>query len=478
MKLFLFFILSLIIHQAQSQNINGNWQGALHVQGTELPIIFHIKKDSVGKLSATFDSPKQKAYNLPCTEVLLRNDSIIIMIKAINGKYEGLLGENKKILSGKWFQGANSLPLDLKKTSDSVTIKERKRPQTPKPPFNYASEEVTYFNTDKSIQFGATITYPFSNSNTKFPAVILITGSGKQDRDETIFDHKPFAVIADYFTRKGIVVIRVDDRGTGKTNGNYNTSTTADFAKDVEAGIIYLKTLKQVDTNNIGLIGHSEGGIIAPMLAGNRRDIKFIVMLAGPAVKIVDLMQQQAMDVISTSGVSKPAVEQYGQLYKNMVTAILKEKDTTIARENANAVFTYWQQKNSSDIVKATTGVTDDKSRDEFVKLFVGQLQSPWFNYFMKLDPADYLKKVKCHVLALNGEKDIQVSAVNNIASINKILPVSKPASFKTQIMPGLNHLFQHCKSCTVDEYEENEETFSTEVLQIVGDWIDSVVKK
>jgi pimeloyl-ACP methyl ester carboxylesterase len=200
------------------------------------------------------------------------------------------------------------MPLAMKKTSDVVTTKEIKRPQTPKPPFPYKSEDVEYDNADRSIHFGATFTVPLPDPNVNYfrapvyPTVLLITGSGKQDRDETIFDHKSFAVIADYLTRQGIAVLRVDDRDIGKTTGNFNTATSADFAKDVEAGLNYLKTRQDVDTGNIGLLGHSEGGMIAPMVASKRNDVKFIVLLAGPGVKISELMEQQSVDMAATSG--------------------------------------------------------------------------------------------------------------------------------------------------------------------------------
>jgi hypothetical protein len=218
-----------------TQNIIGNWEGRLDIQGNALPIIFHIKKDSVEKLSASFDSPSQKAYNIPCSAVFVQADSLIILIKNIQGKYAGLLSADQKSTNGMWYQGPASFALNLNKTSSVASSKEFKRPQTPQPPFPYKSEELSYANADGSIHFGATLTIPLDNeinsfsSNKKYPAVLLITGSGKQDRDETIFGHKPFAVLADYLTRKGIAVLRVDDRGAGKTTGQFSTATTKDF---------------------------------------------------------------------------------------------------------------------------------------------------------------------------------------------------------------------------------------------------------
>ncbi len=474
------FIIACLFFTATSfsQNITGNWEGSLQVQGTELPIIFHIVKDSAGKYQATFDSPKQKAYNLACSDVLIKADSVIILIQMLKGSYAGQLDATNKQLTGTWKQGAAALPLTLKKTSDAATTKVITRTQTPKPPFPYKSEDVEYDNADKSVHFGATFTVPLPDPNVNYfrtpvyPTVILITGSGKQDRDETIMGHKPFAVIADYLTRQGIAVLRVDDRDMGKTTGDYNKSTSADFAKDIEAGIAYLQSREDVDTGNIGLIGHSEGGLIAPMVAVKTNDVKFIILLAGPGEKISTLMEQQADDVAAASGVSKKYLEEYRLLYRQLVSTIVNEPDTAKALVKSIAVFNDWQKDKDILLVKATTGVTNEKSKVDFVKGFVEQLSSPWFNYFLKFDPADYLTKVKCPVLALNGEKDIQVSAKPNLDAIKNALVKAGNTNFKTMVMPGLNHLFQHCKKCTVEEYAELEETFDMETLKLMGNWI------
>ncbi len=460
-----------------SQDIVGNWEGTIQTQGTEIPIVFHISKDSTGKYIASFDSPKQKAYNIACSDVIVKEDSVILVMQMIKGKYAGKL-DDKKHITGTWSQSTASLPLSLKKTSDVTTVKEINRPQTPKPPFPYKAEDVEYDNADKSVHFGATFTVPLPDPNVNYfrapvyPTVILITGSGKQDRDETIMGHKSFAVIADYLTRQGIAVLRVDDRDMGKTTGDFNTSTSADFAKDVEAGITYLKSRSDVDAGNIGLIGHSEGGMIAPMVAVKTNDVKFIVLLAGPGEKISMLMEQQAVDVSAAAGISQKYLEKYRLLYRQLVSTIVNETDTAKAFEKAILVFNEWQNDNDKLLVRSTTGVIDEKSKAGYIKGFVRQLSSPWFNYFLKFDPAGYLTKVTCPVLALNGEKDIQVSAQANLDAIKTALEKGNNTHFKTMQMPGLNHLFQHCKKCTVEEYGELEETFDTASLKIIGDWI------
>ena len=477
-KLLLTFTLFILSATAFSQNILGNWEGTLQIQGTEIPIVFHISKDSADKYVATFDSPKQKAFNNPCSEVILKEDSVLLMIQSIKGKYAGLLSKDKNQLTGTWFQGSNSLPLNLNKTSSQATIKKVNRPQTPTPPFPYQSEDVEYDNADKSIHFGGTFTVPLPEPNTNYfrapvyPTVLLITGSGQQDRDETIFGHKSFAVIADYLTRQGIAVLRIDDRDKGKTTGNFITSTSADFALDVEAGINYLKSRKDVDTFNIGLIGHSEGGIIAPIVASRRKDIGFIILLAGPGINVLDMMEQQSADVMASTGILKTDIDFYRPLYRNLVTAIINAKDTATASKKAIAVFKKWQKDKSAATVKNTTGVEAEKDISVFINAFVKQLSNPWFSNFIKMNPQNYLTKTNCPVLALNGEKDIQVAAKPNLAGIKTILQKNNNTHVTTMEMPGLNHLFQHCKKCTADEYGELEETFDTATLKIILDWI------
>jgi hypothetical protein len=478
MKYLLTFATLLFSTLTFSQGIAGNWEGSAEVQGTELPIIFHIMKDSAGNYSATFDSPKQQAYDIGCSGVIQKVDSVIISIAIIKGTYAGKLSADGLKLTGYLSQGGASLPLNLVKTGNIAKANQPNRPQTPKPPYPYKSEDVVYSNADNSIKFGATFTVPLPEPGVDYfrapiyPTVILITGSGPEDRDETMFDHKPFAVIADYLTRRGIAVLSVDDRGVGKTTGNFTTATTADFANDVEAGIEYLKTRQDVDVSHIGLVGHSEGGIIAPMIAAKRKDIKFIVMLAGPGINVLDLMVQQSADVMLSTGTPKVDVDLYNPLYKNMVTAILHAKDSTEASKKAIAIFKQWQKDKTASTIKNTTGVENEKGIINFTNTFIKQLSSPWLSFFMKINPVDYLTKVTCSVLALNGEKDIQVAAKPNLAAIKAALEKNKNADFKTEEIPGLNHLFQHCKKCTVEEYGELEETFAPKVLAIMGDWI------
>ncbi len=480
MRSFLIIFSILFYTPAFCQQVAGNWEGALQIQGTEIPIVFHINKDSAGKYSATFDSPLQNAFNLPCSDVIVKADSVILLMKMINGKYSGQLNATKNSLSGEWSQSGQSFPLIMKKTGDAATRATPKRPQTPTPPFPYKSEDVEYANADRSVHFGGTFTVPLPDPNVNYfrapiyPVVILITGSGPQDRDETILGHKPFAVIADYLTRQGIAVLRVDDRGIGKTTGNFNNSTTADFAKDVEAGITYLTTRNDVDLNSIGLLGHSEGALIAPMVASQTKKVAFIILLAGPGIKIVDLMEQQNADVMLSSGIAKTDVNLYRPLYTKLATAIINTADSLEAAQEASRIFDKWQAKTPVSTVKNTTGIVTEKDKDEFINSFVKALSGKWFSYFMKMNPADHLSKINCPVLAINGEKDVQVAAKPNLSAIKNEFNKNNNNKVKTVEMRGLNHLFQHCKKCTVTEYGELEETFDLETLKLISEWIQN----
>jgi uncharacterized protein len=472
--------LVFLVLLSQAQNITGTWQGNLDVQGNQIPIVFHIKKDSLNKWLSSFDSPSQHAFNLPCSEVILKDDSIILMMAILNGKYAGLLNKEKSQITGSWFQGAGSLPLTVKKTSE--TVKEQKRPQTPRPPFPYHSEEIMYTNADKSIQYGGTLTYPKSDSLTgsaeshSFPAVILITGSGQQDRDESIYGHKPFAVIADYFTKRGFVVLRVDDRGIGKTTGIFSEATTMDFAKDLEAGLDFLEKQPMVNKNKIGLIGHSEGGMIAPIVADERREIKFVILLAGPGIPIIDLMQQQIEAVSISNGDSPAVANANGQLMHIVWEETSKNEDSAMTVEHIRMKIENWS-KTLDTATLAKFKIQYAGNLNNLITQAMATLHSKWYKYFISFNPQPYLENLDCKVLALNGSKDVQVIAATNLKGIRQSLQKSKSPQYDVVEIPGLNHLFQSCIKCNPAEYNDLEESFSPIALDMIGNWLQKNVQ-
>ena len=462
---------SLQAIHAQDKNISGLWEGKLNV-GIDLRVVFHFTKNADGTYTASIDSPDQNANGIPIQSVTVKADSVIAEIALIKGSYKAVLTSDTS-LSGQWSQGPASFPLQLKKVL-AVTVVKHNRPQTPKPPFSYKSEDVEYDNADKTIHFGATLSYP--NTGGPFATAVLITGSGQQDRDETIFNHKPFAVIADYLAKKGYAVLRVDDRGVGKTTGDVKSATSADFAKDVEAGLAYLKSRKEVAKNKLGLIGHSEGGAIAPMVAARNKDIAFIILLAGPGIKGDDLLAKQNKAILTADGISAEAAGSYEALFKELVDISLQTADTTKAMAEGWKAYSNW--KNRTPAVQISTlGFTNDADARKTVTALVKIASAPWMNYFLNYDPAPALKKTHTKILALNGSKDIQVIAGPNLAGIQTALTQAGNKNFTIKELDGLNHLFQHCHTCTVNEYNDLEETFSPEALDIIGTWLDKNIQ-
>ena len=463
--------LILISLYSRSQAITGNWQGDLVAGPQKLSIVFHVKKDSANTYQSSFDSPDQGAFGIPCSETNVKGDSLEMLIQAIHGGYRGKW-DGKNGISGYYFQNGHDFTMELSRAPDTVVT--LVRPQTPKPPFPYHSEDLEYDDPVSGIHYAGTITYP--NSGGPFPAILLITGSGQEDRDETIAGHKPFAVIADFLTRRGFAVLRVDDRQMGKSTGDLSRATTMDFAKDVETSLHELQKRKNIDQKKIGLIGHSEGGLIAAMVAAENSNVQFIILLAGPGLKGVELLAWQTEAYDLSMGVSGELATADKELKTGLMKALLSSSDTSVQFENAWKSFLTWKKNTSPETVSAM-GLKNEADAGDNIRANLNSMNKPWMIYFLQTDPADYLVKLKCKVLALNGSKDIQVVADPNLAAIDRALKKSQAKIFSTQKLSGLNHLFQHCNTCTVQEYRELEETFSPQALQIMSDWLDKNVK-
>lgn len=450
------------------QDLSGLWQGKLNA-GVELTLVFDFSK-SGDHYACQVSCPEQGLKNLEASTVVYRGDSVLVDLKAIGGQYEAVRQDS--LMNGTWVQGPARIPLQLKKVS-AIVIAEKQ--QTPKPPFPYTTEDITYFNASHSIRYGATISIPEGNG--PFPAVLLITGSGQQNRDEAILGHKPFAVIADYLVRRGFVVLRVDDRGTGETTGDVMGATSRDFANDALVSLAYLQHRKEVNKNKIGLLGHSEGGMIAQMIAAERKDIRYIVMLAGPGEKIPALMLHQNEAVFLAAGMPKTNVDAYLKLYKDLLSTASKGTAEE-ARSGTMKRLSQWIAETPAAVVASTTGIVDEASKKTFVDIFVEQVHSAWYRYFLQYDPAPTLQKIKADVLALNGDRDIQVVAKTNLPAIEAALKKSGSKHFEVKAISGLNHLFQHCRSCTIQEYGQLEETIAPEVLKMIGDWLTKSAAK
>lgn len=409
----------MMVLTAQAQTISGTWHGQLDLKMLKLNIVFHFSTDS-----CTLDSPDQGSLGIPCVTKELTDSHVDLTIPAIGGTFVGDMKEGKIV--GTFKQMSISLPLTLE-PGEAV----RNRPQTPQPPYPYQTEEVTFRNEGANATFAGTLTYPVGYQPGKVcPVVLMVTGSGLQNRDEEIMGHKPFLVIADYLARHGIASLRYDDRGFGQSTGDVKQCTTLDFANDAEAGIRFLRSFQTSNPSpltshpfsKVGVLGHSEGGSIAFML-GARKLPDFIVALAAPGIQGDTLLVEQTNALLQLSG--QPA------------SMTLKRLRLTMAMEQTN----------------------------------------PWYQFFAEYDPANDIATTECPVLALNGSLDKQVLPQSNLTAIRQHLSLN--TQYPTPLIkeyPGLNHLFQHAMTGATTEYAIIEETIAEEVLQDIADWINTLV--
>jgi len=456
---FLFLSLSSILF---AQDISGSWTGIINVQGSKLPLIFHFTKVDQG-YTATMDSPNQGAKVIALNDVSFTNNTLSLAFSAAAIKYTGKWTNENEIV-GTFEQGTFSTPLSLTKG-----VVETKRSQEPAEPYPYYTENVQFFNKKENFSLAGTLSLPKKEG--KFPAVILISGSGQQNRNSEILGHKSFLIISDYLTRNGIAVLRYDDRGVGESKGDPSLSTSADFAEDARAAIEYLRTRKEIKTKKIGIIGHSEGGMIAPMIAANDKNIAFLVLLAGPGVSGDALLIEQNYEIGKLAGMSEESLES-SKLTNQTIYDILKlNEDLASVKTKLTAYF----QSNVEKIPEAERPSKEEI--DKTLKDEVNGIATPWLRYFISYNPKENLQKVKSPVLVLNGEKDIQVPAKSNTAGISEALKSGGNNKVTLQIFPNHNHLFQHCTTCKVEEYSLLDETFSPEVLKTMSDWIQKQVK-
>jgi pimeloyl-ACP methyl ester carboxylesterase len=463
-KLLIAIVVLCAITTANAQDIAGRWQGFINAGGTNIRLIFNITKNADNSYTTTFDSPDQNAFGIKCNRTTLVKDSLTTALDAANISYKGLW-DGKDNITGFYKQGPGQVPINLKRA-------ELVRPQTPKPPFNYYTEDVEYDNADKTLHYGATFTRP--NGSGKFPAVIIITGSGTQDRDGTLFGHKLYWVLADYLTKNGIAVLRVDDRGAGKsTIGPDGTNVTSEtFSHDVETSLNYLETRGDVNKKHLGLIGHSEGGMIAPMVAVRRKDVSFIVLWGAPASGGAKINTEQAGWALRQRGVDSVSAQAYMNLNDQVLPLFKTSTNKEDLHKNIYPVLDKWLNTQSKTTLDGLSLTNDTATRQALTGMYTNLYTTPWLRFFFTYDPATDLSKVTCPVLAINGEKDVQVNAKANLDAVKTILTKSGNKDFEVKELPGLNHLLQDAKTGNVSEYEEIEETMSPQALNIISTWI------
>ena len=445
---------------AQPAAVEGDWFGTLAAGAANLRLAFHIKRAEGALLSGTFDSLDQGAMGLRIETVTFNGSTVRFEMKAPLASFEGTLAADGSRISGTWMQGGATLPLVLTRG----VPKPPNRPQEPKRPYPYADEEVVYQNKAAGIALAGTLTLP--RATAPVPAVILISGSGPEDRDETVFGHKPFLVLADYLTRNGIAVLRVDDRGVGGSSGKTSAATSDDFAGDVQAGIDYLKGRKEIDPKRIGLVGHSEGGLIAPIVATRSADVAFIVLMAGPGLPGDEILYLQAAAIGKASGAADAQLAANRTVQEQIFRIVKEEKDLTLMTARLQEL----KQQILSGVPDAQRGAASG-----MLDAQMAAVATPWFRYFLAYDPRPALEKVKCPVLAIIGERDLQVPFQPNLDAIGAALAKGGNTSVTLMHPPALNHLFQQATTGSPAEYTRIEETMAPAALEAISSWIKKV---
>jgi len=471
MKKLTFTLLAfLMMGSLYAQDIAKTWYGTLNIQGTALRVVFNISKTGDSYIT-TMDSPDQGVKGIPTDKTIFSGNQLIIEASKMALVYTGTYTTESNTITGIFKQGSGELPLTLsaKSTDPQKVVPPEVRPQDPKD-FPYKQEDVVFDNAQAGVQLAGTLTLPTSGKVDKI--VVLISGSGPQNRNEEIqaFNHRPFLVWSDWLTRNNIAVLRYDDRGVGKSTGIYKKATTADFASDAEAAVRYIQSRADLKAMKLGLIGHSEGGLIAPIVANQDKTVQFIVLLAGPGIPINELLLEQSEDQARLAGAPAGMITRSSALNKTLYTAVKKYKDLP---EPA------FQAKIDTVLHDALKGFSVDalggRSMAQVISESKVQVSSIWFKYFVGKDPGVNLKRIKCPVLALNGTLDSQVRSTSNLSGIKSNLQKAGNKKFEIVAMPGLNHLFQKSATGAVSEYKEIAETVNPETLQRVSTWINKL---
>ncbi len=455
-------LILLSCHQIKAQNkaIEGNWEGTLAINSITLKVILHIQKNIDKTYKGTFDSPDQGAYGIAFTSVVFNTPKLTCSLPKMQLKVEGILNPSDS-LKLVWQQGPATFPLTM---SRSVGEKKIVRPQEPIGELPYESLEVSFKNVKQNLTIFGTLTIPKGKG--PFPAVVLISGSGPQDRNSEIFGHKPFLVLSDYLTKQGIAVLRYDDRGTGKSEGVFKSATSLDFAEDAEYAFKFLTDQKRINTSKVGLLGHSEGGMIAPMISAKNKNVAFEILVAGPAIPIDSLMYEQLEMTLKAAGTPDAAIKAQLKFNHRLFNYLKSKPDYATANAGLDSFI---KVTLITEIDHDTTGYSKTlKEQQQMLHAIV----TPWFHYFINYVPDKNLSKIMSPVLGIYGGKDVQVAAISNAIALQTILSRSGIGGFKVHTFPDLNHLMQHAGTGAVTEYGQIEETFAPEVMEMITTWI------
>ena len=416
-----------------------------------MEMAFNIKAAENG-YSATLDVPAQGAFDVPVDKTIFQDNHLQLTLSAMGASYSGTL--KGEAIEGEFTQHGMTFPLNLAKGEKEAP---KVRPQDPQPPFNYRAEEVTFTNKKEGNTLAGTLTIP--DGDGPFPALVLVSGSGQQNRDEELMNHRPFWVIADYLSRRGVAVLRYDDRGMGGSTGEVLNATSLDFSYDAEAAFDYLLNRKEINASQVGILGHSEGGIINFMVADRRPEVAFLVSLAGPAVNGIEVLKEQQAAILRAQGMTEEMVKFSGNANAQMFDII----EASNSREEADTLL--------RQLLKGWG------YNEELTEQTVGQMASPWMYFFLKYDPTEAIVKTNCPALLLNGSKDLQVIASQNLPAYERIIAEHGKTNLTLRELPDLNHLFQHCETGSPTEYVTIEETISPEVLEAIVEFVKGIGK-
>lgn len=437
--------------------MEGEWDGTLDAGGAKLRLVLHVHKASSGETAATLDSVDQKANGIVVTGLAKTGDKVGFAIPLIGGRYDGTLAGDGQSIKGWWLQGA-ALPLTWARRAPGaaapVANAGPKRPQTPQPPFPYREEQVSFASPKArmTVTLAGTLTLPPK----PLGAVVLIAGSGPQTRDEEVAGHKVFWVLADYLTRHGIAVLRYDKRGIGASTGDYAHATSFDFADDAQAAVAYLRSRPEIAHLRIGLIGHSEGGLVAPIVADADPKVAFVVLMAGPGENGLKLLLEQGDLLLKAGGASDAAIAESHTIRAAIFAAIRDQADPQKRDAAVRAIIA------ATPAAKTMTPAVIDAQ--------VHNVSSDWFHNFFSYDPVPALARIRVPVLAVAGSRDLQVPPEENLAGIRAALAHNRHVTIVE--LPGLNHLFQPATTGSVSEYGAIEQTIAPEALTTITDWV------
>lgn len=452
------------------------WQGVLTADKQKLKLQFRIYPQAGETRRVLMDSLTQHVGGF-VGQADLSPNSIRFSIDGLGARFEGQLTDAGR-LTGIWKQGSAELDLILEKVErpELDRVVPAARPQTPKPPFPYLIQDVKFRNHAAGIELAGTLTLP--NGAGPFPAAVLVSGSGPQDRNETLFEHKPFWVLADHLTRQGVAVLRYDERGVGESSGEFGSATTEDFTQDALSAVQFLKSQGAIDSLQIGVIGHSEGGLVAPWVATQDPSLAWIVCLAAPGVNGTKILLSQGRLIVAAAGGGEAEMNLQTEIQEVLLDLLNRgviQRDLDAAVNEGTEQVLVRLKKTQT----AGSALNQSLDSEEFQTQIRAAMRAnliaantPWFRYFARHEPGPILKQVRCPVLALNGEKDVQVDPQLNLPEIEAALRSGGNSAVTVRTLPGLNHLFQKSATGSVTEYETNEQTLDPSMLEAVTEWI------